>query len=44
MIITSITPELGAEISDIDLRQPLELDVIEAIQAAFNRYHVFVFR
>ena len=44
MIITSITPELGAEISDIDLRQPLELDVIEAIQAAFNRYHVLVFR
>ena len=44
MIITSITPELGAEISDIDLRHPLDLDVIEAIQAAFNRYHVLVFR
>ncbi len=42
--VTPITPDLGAEISDIDLSQSLSPDLFQALQTAFNRHHVLVFR
>ncbi|MGB1755916.1 MAG: TauD/TfdA dioxygenase family protein, partial [Pseudomonadales bacterium] len=44
MKVTPITPDLGAEISDIDLSQSLSPDLFQALQTAFNRHHVLVFR
>ena len=41
---TPITPSFVAEISDIDLAQPLRPNDREAIEAAINRYAVVVFR
>jgi len=42
--VTPITPSFVAEISDIDLAQPLRPNDREAIEAAINRYAVVVFR
>ena len=40
----SLTPCIGAEVEGIDLRVPLDRDVIDAIHAAMDRYAVLVFR
>jgi len=42
--VTPITPSFVAEISNIDLAQPLRPNDREAIEAAINRYAVVVFR
>ena len=42
--VTPITPSFVAEISDIDLAQPLQPNDREAIEDAINRYAVVVFR
>jgi taurine dioxygenase len=42
--INPITPTIGAEISDINLAEPLPLETLKAVQGAFSKYHVLVFR
>jgi alpha-ketoglutarate-dependent 2,4-dichlorophenoxyacetate dioxygenase len=42
--VTPITPSFVAEVSDIDLAQPLQPNDREAIEDAINRYAVVVFR
>ena len=42
--VTPITPSFVAEISDIDLAQPLKPSDRDAIEQAINRYAVVVFR
>ena len=42
--VTPITPSFVAEISDIDLAQPLKPNDREAIEAAINHYAIVVFR
>lgn len=43
MVITPLTPELGAEITGLDLEAPLEEALFEQIYAAFLRHQVLVF-
>lgn len=42
--VEPLSPALGAVISGVDLRRPLESAVVEAINKAFDRYIVVVFR
>lgn len=44
MKITPITPRFGAEISDVRLNEPLGEDTVKALDEAFARYGVVVFR
>ena len=44
MKITPITPTIGAEITGIDLEQPLSDHSWQAIARAFADHHVLVFR
>jgi taurine dioxygenase len=42
--VTPLSPALGAEISGVDLNQPLKPDDVTAIKAAWNEHLVLVFR
>lgn len=42
--VTPMSGRLGAEISGVDLTRPLDKGVVSEIRAAFNEYHVVVFR
>lgn len=41
--LAPITPDFAAEVGDIDLRQPLAEDDLQAVRDAFARYAVLVF-
>jgi taurine dioxygenase len=42
--VTKLSPALGAEISGVDLKQPLSKGVVAAIKAAWDEHLVLVFR
>ena len=42
--ITAVMPEFTAELSGIDISQPLAPDVVQAIHGAIDQYGVVVFR
>jgi len=42
--VTKLSPALGAEISGVDLKQPLSKGVVTAIKHAWNEHLVLVFR
>lgn len=42
--IREVHPHIGAEITGLDLREPLDASVLECIHDAFARYSVLVFR
>jgi alpha-ketoglutarate-dependent sulfate ester dioxygenase len=42
--IRPLTPVIGAEISGVDLRQPLDAETVRDIKAAINRWKVIFFR
>jgi len=42
--IDPLTPVIGAEIAGVDLSQPIAPEQLAEIRAAFNAYHVLVFR
>jgi alpha-ketoglutarate-dependent taurine dioxygenase len=44
MRVEPLSPALGAAITGVDLRQPLDATTIKAINDAFDRYIVVVFR
>jgi alpha-ketoglutarate-dependent 2,4-dichlorophenoxyacetate dioxygenase len=41
--IQPVTPDFAAEVGDVDLSQPLALETVEEIKAAFWKYSVLVF-
>jgi alpha-ketoglutarate-dependent 2,4-dichlorophenoxyacetate dioxygenase len=41
--ITPLHPHIGAEVTGVDLRQPIAPDVFAAIEAAFNKHAVLIF-
>ncbi|WP_148714496.1 TauD/TfdA dioxygenase family protein [Chitinolyticbacter meiyuanensis] len=44
LALRPLTPVIGAEVSGIDLRQPLDADTVAELQAAINRWKVLFFR
>jgi taurine dioxygenase len=44
MSVTPLSPALGAAITGVDLRQPLDAATVRAINDAFDRFIVIVFR
>ena len=42
--VRKVHPHVGAEISGVDLREPLPDDVFEAIRDAFHQHSILVFR
>ena len=42
--IRAVHPHIGAEVTGLDLREPLAGAEFEAVRDAFNRYSVLVFR
>ena len=43
-VIGKIHPHVGAEVSGVDLREPLDEDVFAIVRDAFHQYSVLVFR
>ena len=43
-VIREVHPHIGAEVSGIDLREPLDDDIFAILRDAFHRYSVLVFR
>jgi alpha-ketoglutarate-dependent taurine dioxygenase len=44
VVVAPVTPTIGAEISGVDLRQPLDAATVEAIRAAIRDWRVIFFR
>lgn len=44
IVVEPVTPLIGAEISGVDLRQPLDAETISEIQQAINTWRVVFFR
>ncbi|HSC80691.1 MAG TPA: TauD/TfdA family dioxygenase [Chitinolyticbacter sp.] len=44
LALRPLTPVIGAEVSGIDLRQPLAADTVAELQVAINRWKVLFFR
>src|ERR1700733_8473552 len=44
VVVAPVTPTIGAEISGVDLRQPLDAATVEAIRGAIRDWRVIFFR
>jgi taurine dioxygenase len=44
MRLTSLSPAVGVEVHDVDLRDPLHADQVAALRAAFDEHHLLLFR